>query len=202
MPLEIEVKFLLADPALIRRRLIELGAEPQGRVFEKNIRFEDRQHSFKRTGRLLRLRQDRRARLTFKSVEPDPDGQFKVYRELEVGVDDFKAMHDLLAAVGFHPVQAYEKWRETLFLEHTEFCLDTLPFGEFLEIEGNRRSIRRFADRLGLPWEHRILDTYLHIFEQLRQKKGLSFSDLTFDNFQTVQVDPAWLTETGMVSHG
>jgi adenylate cyclase class 2 len=195
MPLEIEVKFLLTDPAPIRRRLIELGAESKGREFEKNIRFEDRQNSFKRTDRLLRLRQDRQAQLTFKSIEPDRDGQFKVYRELEVGVDDFQTMHQILEAVGFHPVQEYEKWRETLFLEHTEFCFDTLPFGEFLEIEGGRRSIRVFADRLGLNWEHRILDTYLQIFEQLRQRKGLSFPDLTFDNFKTVHVDPTWLVE-------
>jgi len=196
MPLEIEVKFLLADPAQIRRRLIELGAEPRGRAFEKNIRFEDRQDSFKSAGKLLRLRLDRRTHLTFKSIEPDRDRQFKVYRELEVTVDDFQTMHRLLEAVGFYPAQQYEKWRETLFLEHTEFCLDTLPFGEFLEIEGERQSIRDFADRLGLFWENRILDTYLQIFEQLRRHKGLSFSDLTFDNFKAVQVDQTWLAET------
>ncbi len=196
MTLEIEVKFLLSDPARIRRRLLELGAKSRGRTFEKNIRFEDRQNSFIRAGRLLRLRFDDRTRLTFKSIEPDRGGQFKVYRELEVTVDDFDTMHRLLEAVGFHPAQQYEKWRETLFLEQTEFCLDTLPFGEFLEIEGERESIRTFADRLGLPWENRVLDTYLQIFEKLRRQKGLLFSDLTFENFKTVPVARTWLAET------
>jgi len=39
--LEIEVKFYLSDVNPIRSRIIELGADPKGRVFETNLRFED-----------------------------------------------------------------------------------------------------------------------------------------------------------------
>jgi adenylate cyclase class 2 len=35
--LEIEVKFYLADIERMRRRILELGAESKGRVFENNI---------------------------------------------------------------------------------------------------------------------------------------------------------------------
>lgn len=193
MPLEIEIKFNVADPARIRRRLLSLGAASEGRAFEHNVRFEDRDGSLQKAGRLLRLRRDRRARLTFKSSKPESDGQFKVHRELEVEVDDFNRTRKLLQALGFRPVQRYEKWRETLRLENTEFCLDSLPYGEFLEIEGAPESIRSFVDRLGLRWEQRILQNYLQIFELVRLQKGLAFSDLTFDNFKGIRVDQAWL---------
>lgn len=39
--LETEVKFYLSDVNPIRRRIIALGADFKGRVFETNLRFED-----------------------------------------------------------------------------------------------------------------------------------------------------------------
>jgi adenylate cyclase class 2 len=195
MPLEIEIKFLLSDPAPVRRRLICLGAASDGSTFEQNIRFEDPRLSFRASGSLLRLRMDRRARLTFKSRQADPEGQFKVYRELEVAVDDFDRMHRILEAMGFHPAQRYEKRRETFHLQDTEFCLDSLPFGEFIEIEGQKEAIRKYAGRLGLAWDKRILTNYLQIFDLIRRRRGLAFSDITFANFEGIRVDSAWLAE-------
>lgn len=189
MPLEVEVKFLLDRPDSIRTRLSDMGARSSGRHFETNLRFDDAHRSLLRKGALLRLRLDREALLTFKDKVSGSDTEFKVHRELEVVVDDFARMEQILQAVGFSAVQCYEKWRETFHLEGVAFCLDTLPFGEFLEIEGEKESIRRFSSRLGLSWEKRILDNYLHIFELLKEQMGLSFSDVTFENFEGLDAD-------------
>jgi len=189
--LETEIKFYLADPAAIRRRILELGAESRGRMFESNVRFEDPGRTLQRNKSLLRLRRDRKVKLTYKSTPPQENSQFKIMKELEVEVNDFDTMHLILEAVGFHREQVYEKWRETLVLEQTQFCLDSMPYGEFLEIEGKQRDIVDFAAQLGLPWDRRILLNYLQIFEILREKLNLNFSDVTFDNFKKVEVDPA-----------
>ncbi len=188
IPLEIEVKFFLVDPEPLRRRLEALGARSSGRCFESNLRFDDGSRSLRRRGALLRLRKDRETILTFKDRGPD-DTEFKVHRELEVNVSDFDRAMQILQALGFDPVQRYEKWRETYRLEETEFCLDTLPFGEFLEIEGEKDAIRRYAGRLGLRWESRILDNYLAIFSLLKERRGLGFTDVTFDNFKGLDAD-------------
>ncbi len=186
MPTEVEVKFRIEDRPNVRERIIGLGARSEGRHFETNIRYEDPDRPLLNRNALLRLRRDRRARLTYKSPGREKDGQFKVRRELEVEVSDFDTMDRLLKALGFEQVQVYEKRRETLALDGTEFCLDTMPFGEFLEIEGAPGEIRRFARALGLPWGSRILTNYLSIFGRIRQALDLPFTDVTFDNFDGV----------------
>lgn len=194
--LEIEVKFFLSSPETARENLLALGARRESvRVFERNLRFEDDRGRPGRDGGLLRLRQDRRARLTFKGdpgkAVADMAREFKVFRELEVDVSDFERTRDILEAIGFSVVQRYEKYRETFSLDGTECCLDTLPYGDFLEIEGSPEAIRTVADRLGLPWERRILANYLAMFEVIRETFGLSFSDLVFEHFESAPVDAA-----------
>ncbi|MBW1895654.1 MAG: hypothetical protein JRI47_01215, partial [Deltaproteobacteria bacterium] len=56
--LEIEIKFHLLEPDLVIERLIAAGATSSGRLFERNIRFDDASQSLKKRGMLLRLRSD------------------------------------------------------------------------------------------------------------------------------------------------
>jgi len=188
-PLEIEVKFHLPDVKPVRDLILATGATHCGRVFETNIRFEDASNSLKKQGALLRLRKNNRALLTFKSSLSRPDTQFKVHREIEVEVDDFDACHSILEGLGFHPEQAYEKWRETFVINNTELLIDTMPYGMFLEIEGEKAHIRNLANKLGLKWQERILLNYLEIFEIVQREERLPFRDITFENFKTTRLD-------------
>ena len=182
---EVEVKFFLDEIDDMRHRIAELGAESMGRVFEYNIRYEDVAHSLIEKHSLLRLRQDQKTMLTFKSKQTSTDRNFKIFNELEVEVSDFKTMDRILTSVGLQAVQRYEKWRETMMLGQTAFFLDTMPYGNFLEIEGPKTDIRHYASRLNLNWRKRIILNYLEIFEILKQKRQLAFHDLTFENFQS-----------------
>jgi adenylate cyclase class 2 len=168
---------------------MDLGAQSRGRFFENNVRFEDSHQTLRKKKSLLRLRRDQKVKLTHKSTPSEENNQFKIMKELEVEVSDFDTMHLILEALGFHHEQVYEKWRETLVLEQTQFCLDSMPYGNFLEIEGQKQNIKTFAAQLGLQWDQRILLNYLHIFEILQNKLNLNFSDVTFDNFKYVEVD-------------
>ncbi len=182
---EVEVKFYVDSIDDMRSRIEKLGAVSKGRVFETNIRYEDDAHSLIKKQSILRLRQDQKAMLTFKSKQPSADRDFKIFNELEVEVSDFKTMDRILTCVGLKAVQRYEKWRETMLLDKTTFLLDTMPYGTFLEIEGQKSDIRRHASRLNLNWRNRIILNYLEIFEILKEKRKLDFQDLTFDNFQS-----------------
>lgn len=191
--LEIEVKYHLRDMDAMRVRILALGATPGESHFETNIRFEDKNDSLLQRRCLLRLRQDSNATLTFKG-EPDPPtaGQaadFKIHREIETTVGDFNATKQILKAIGFFPAQIYEKHRETFIQDDTILCLDTMPYGNFLEIEGSGKNIRRLTDALGLSWDNRILANYLAMFEFIRNEQNLTFTDVTFDNFRNVTVD-------------
>lgn len=187
--LEIEVKFFISDTDSVRERLSGAGAVSRGKSFETNVRYEDEEKRLIQKKSLLRLRQDRRTTLTFKSPPPADDPEFKVHRELEVEVSDFETMNAILQQLGFVREQVYEKLRETFELNETVLCLDSLPFGNFLEIEGPREKIRAVAGQLKLNWEKRILTNYLAMFETIRKQMGLNFSDITFANFDAVQID-------------
>ena len=136
---------------------------------------------------LLRLRRDKTTTLTIKSPLAECDNEFKKMRELEVEVSDFDTMNHILQTLGFHCDQIYEKWRETLVLNETLFCLDSMPFGNFLEIEGQEEDIKNYASRLGLQWSRRILLNYLEIFDILKNSRKLGFEDVTFDNFKNIE---------------
>ena len=129
--LEIEVKFYLKDIDDMRRRILELGIETSEPVFETNIRYEDNKNTLIQKKALLRLRQAEKTTLTFKSIPKMKSKDFKVFNELEVEVDDMATMGQILEALGFHPEQKYEKWRETLVAEKTGLFLDHMPYGDF-----------------------------------------------------------------------
>jgi len=187
--LEIEVKFYLANIAGMRNKILKLGARSKGRLFETNILYEDENHSLIKKKSLLRLRQDEKTTFTLKSSPPVKSKDFKIVNELEVEVSDFAIMDQILKTLGFHPEQKYEKWRETFILNQTVFCLDNMPYGDFLEIEGQEKDIRHYASKFGLNWQNRIIFSYLAIFEMMRKNLNLDFNDLTFNNFETVDAD-------------
>jgi adenylate cyclase, class 2 len=187
--IETEVKFFITDPATIREKILLFGAVSGGNIFETNIRFEDKDKNLFKNKMLLRLRRDSKTTLTFKSPPSNQDSRFKMLRELEVEVSDFSIAVSILESLGFIQEQKYEKWRETLVLEKTCFCIDRMPFGDFLEIEGEGDKIIECASLLGLDWKERILLNYLELFDILRKRLSLPFSDVTFENFRNIQTD-------------
>ena len=187
--LECEVKFFMAQPAELRDRLRQAGALSTGSAFETNYRYEHADNPLLTRQCLLRLRRDRRNRLTYKKPDPSGGRQFKAYEELEIEVSDFDTTDRILEALGFHRAQIYEKHRETYELASLEVCLDKLPFGHFIEIEGDAERLPSVAARLGLAWSTRILANYLQIFETIREALQLPFNDVTFADFKTVRAD-------------
>ncbi|MFZ0484272.1 MAG: class IV adenylate cyclase [Desulfobacterales bacterium] len=187
--LETEVKFYLPNMDPIRTRMIELGAVFKHRTFETNIRFEDAEKSLIQKKSLLRLRKDKKITLTYKCPPPFEDNQFKILKEFEVEVSDFDAMEHILKSLGFQGEQVYEKWRETYVFGDTHLCLDTMPYGDFLEIEGKKESIQQLSSNIGLLWEKRILLNYLTIFDIIKRQLNLSFYDVTFGNFNNIRFD-------------
>ena len=188
-PLEIEIKFYITDLDGLRNKIRSAGAEWKGGGFESNIRFDDQSMRLTRERKLLRLRQDSGCRLTVKTPAEDCDTGFKIFREVEVAVGDSETMTAILGELGYFPRQVYEKERETYRFNGTELCLDTLPFGHFLEIEGDKDDIRAAAEVLGLNWEDRITANYLSLFAALREKLHLPFEDITFENFSRIKLD-------------
>jgi len=158
MAIEVEKKYRVTAGRFgpLRRRLEEVGASGGGAaVFEENTIYTGPGLDPRR--RVLRLRRKgESAVFTFK--ERDLSGSaVKRQREEETEVADASAMAAILEALGYTPVLVYEKRRETWRLGGVEVVLDELPFGLFVEIEGEEASIleaERLLDLGGTEAEH------------------------------------------------
>jgi adenylate cyclase, class 2 len=188
--LETEVKFYVQDLPALEAKLNALdptGVRP--RLFELNLRFDTPAAALQAAHQVLRLRQDENAYMTFKGNERETDGVV-TRSEIEVKVEDFFAGQRLLEALGYKVVFVYEKYRAIYSFEDTQVMLDELPYGSFVEIEGRDENIRALARMLGLKWGHAIPASYHLLFENMRTTLGLDFRDLTFANFQNMNVPP------------
>jgi adenylate cyclase, class 2 len=151
MPIEIEKKYRLESEQVepLRLRLKEVGAEGEGAAeFEENVIYTG--PGLDPARRVLRLRRKGgRAVFTFK--ERDLSGSpVKRQREEETEVSDAGALASILEALGYRPVLVYEKRRETWRVAGAEVVLDELPFGLFVEIEGEEARIMEVEKLLGL----------------------------------------------------
>ena len=190
---ETEAKFLIARLSQIESRLLKLHPRlVQTRTHELNLRFDRPGGELAQDGRVLRLRQDSVARLTYTGPAQLKTGSSDRL-EIEFVVGDFAAARDLLLALDYEVVFIYEKYRKTYAMGSVEMMLDELPYGNFIEIEGALASLRPTAEHLGLDWSAAIPRSYHDLFQRLCSRRALSFRDLTFENFAGMSVVPAEL---------
>src|SRR5256714_12654517 len=142
MGIEVEKKHRLTaeEGESLRCRLEEIGAEAEGGAeCEENVVYTGPGLDPRR--RVLRLRRKGgRALFTFKEREPSP-AAVKRQREEETEVADASALASILEALGYRPALVYEKRRAVWRVAGAEVVLDELPFGLFVEIEGEEASI-------------------------------------------------------------
>jgi adenylate cyclase, class 2 len=189
---EIEVKFYVNNLEAIRIQLEQIGAElTQARTLELNLRYDTPDGELARSFRVLRLRQDTAARMTFKGPARDQDGA-RIRQEIEMVVESFEQARSLLAALGYQVSMVYEKYRTKYEFECVHLDLDEMPYGNFIELEGEDvPALHALSDRLGLDWEASSPASYVMLFEALRTKMNLQFRDLSFSNFSNLRVLPA-----------
>jgi len=99
--LEKEVKFYITNLDGLKDRLLAVGAvQLQARTREVNLRFDTPDGQLSASGKVLRLRQDNRAILTFKGATSIEEG-VRVRPEFEVVVDDLQKTRAILEGLGY-----------------------------------------------------------------------------------------------------
>ena len=139
-PMEIEGKWLVENLRSIEFRLNVMGAVcSQPRVYENNLRYDTTNRALSNQGRVLRLRQDNDSRFTFKAPQ-NVEGGIRSNTEIEFTVGNFDLAKQFLEALGYEMFFQYEKYRAVYELDGCHIMLDELPYGDFVEIEGDDTS--------------------------------------------------------------
>jgi adenylate cyclase class 2 len=169
---EIEVKIRIQDPKPVREKLLALGAAvTRDRVLEENTLYDFPAGTLKSGRRALRLRRSgKRATLTFKG-SPQRSRSFKVREEFETGVSDAGQVRKILRALGLQPTFSYQKHRTLFRKGRLVICLDETPVGAFLELEGERHEITRFARALGFGRADFIQADYIELIEREKERE-------------------------------
>lgn len=190
---ETEIKLYCPNFAPVVTMLESLGAIlTKPRLYERNVRYENADNSLTARDIVVRLRQDDRVRLTYKEPLSDKKADGVAHRfEAEVTVSDFDAMHLILGRLGYHPHLIYEKYRTTYTYDDLEIVLDEMPYGNFIEIEGDSAKIQALRVRLGLADAPAFADSYVDLFGYVCRALNLDLTDLTFENFRGVDVPPS-----------
>jgi len=188
---ETEVKFFVRDLNRIEMRLRELKAHLiQPRIHEINLRFDNSHSDLRRELKVLRLRQDAEAKFTFKGPSEERAGGVLSRKEIEFTVGSFDAAKEFLESLGFTPIVFYEKYRATYELENVHIMLDELPYGNFVEIEGESiDTLQKVAGLLNLNWKAIVKAGYHVLFERITGKYKLDPGQLSFEALKSTLVD-------------
>jgi adenylate cyclase class 2 len=169
---EIEVKIRIDDPKAVREKVLGLGAVlARDRHLERDALFDFDPAVLREGRRALRLRTaGKRATLTFKG-EPQRSRSFKVREEFETQVRNPKELRKILKALGLKETFAYAKHRTVLRKSRLTIAIDETPVGDFIELEGERHEITRFARSLGFGRADFITRSYVEMIGD-RERAG------------------------------
>lgn len=177
MALEYELKYLRPDLDALRSALeAARGQWLAGPYFEENLVFDFEDRSLKAQGVLLRLRRKggQDAVLTVKRPSgADAASVLKVFEESQTATSDFDATRLVLEALGYAVAFRYEKVREKWRLGEVVVCMDSLPFGVFVELEGPEPAVPAAAAALGLEALETSKVTYHELNQIFRSDNGL-----------------------------
>ena len=189
--IEKEAKFYIRNLKKVEATIEKMGGKvAQPRTFESNLRFDTPDRTLSASYQVLRLRSDTRARLTYKGPA-DLTSTVSARPEYEVEISDLETGVKILEALGYEIITIYEKYRTSYDLDGAEISLDEMPFGCFMEIEGeDEAQIERIAESIGLKWDKRTSLSYLRLFDNVKQRLDLSLRDLTFTNFSGLEIQP------------
>lgn len=169
MPVETEVKISVDSFEDVRGNILKAGGSCISSVNELNIMYDTLSGDLRKEDVGLRLRcetdlhKNDHESVTLTIKGPRASGNIKKRAEFELNLSDFGTAGHLVECIGFSRSLTYEKKREKWTLGGTKIFLDVLPFGLYVEIEGENEDIILAAKRLGFKERHFIKKNYLEL---------------------------------------
>jgi len=166
---EVEIKFRVRNFRKIKEILKSKGGKFVGKAFERTVRFDTPKNNLAAKGLFLRVKTGFKNVITVKQRLAKQDRAFKERKEIEFEISDPKKMEIILKLLGFGKLKIMEKYREKWRFGKCEVVLDRLPFGNFIEIEGGRKAIKKAAKLLGLDFKKSTTAIYWELWRKFKR---------------------------------
>ena len=185
--LEIEVKLTGANLERLREAGFQLK-QVKPRHFEDNWLLDSPDRRLLEGGAALRVRATASGGLvTYKGVVHENTGSMlKIREEIESEVEEPARIVELFERLGFHRTFRYQKFRTTYGLvmddHELEVAFDETPIGNFIEIEGDERTVLQVLKKAGLSEADTIRESYPELQATRCKQRGVPLQDLVFED--------------------
>ncbi len=165
--MEVEAKFRLKEGVLEKIEGIARLYEDKEEI---DVYLSHPCRDFAKTDEALRIRQEKRIKVTYKG--PKIDAETKSREEVNVEVSSFNETLRLFEFLGFKKFRTVKKRRKIYRLEGAIICVDSVEgLGDFIEIEvegglEKKEEIFRIAGMLGYSRDESIRLSYLELLER------------------------------------
>lgn len=180
---EIEIKIRLVDKEKIKKKLLSFGWKMEKIVFQQEYRITDAENTLGEKGIFPRVRKEEGKSVFTIKVNPDGkvnenDKSIRYFNRLEydIEVEDAKKMAEILSIIGLTEQRILEKYREIWKKDDEKelsIVIDSLKFGDYMELEGSEDKIDKMVERLGLSDEKRITLAYWRVYRKYCEQNNL-----------------------------
>lgn len=164
---EREVKFEVKNFPPLIKQLKKMNSIFVGQAFQRTIRLDTPNMDLEKEGKFLRVRSGFENALTLKIKRPNN----RIYEreEIEFKIGNVENARKIFNSIGFSKEKIMEKRRSNWKLLNSVISLDELPFGKFIEIEGEEDEIFEISNKLGFDFSKRIIVTYWDLFDTFKK---------------------------------
>jgi adenylate cyclase class IV len=120
--------------------------------------------------------------LTVKRKTKD-NAHFFEREEMEVKIqegEDVEILREILKSLGFNKEIIFEKKRKNVLKDDIIISFDELPFGFFVEFEGEPEAINKYLNEFNLSDRPRITRAYLGLWEDYRKTHNVAEENCVF----------------------
>lgn len=94
--------------------------------------------------------------------------------------ENIDSMRGIIKSLGFDREIIFEKKRKNVFKNDVTISFDELPFGFFIEFEGEPETIEKYLHNFCLTDKPRITKAYLGLWEDYKKKHGIKEENCVF----------------------
>jgi len=187
MKKETEIKIELGTESFLRLKkiLFDLGARQVSSFNERTYGFFTPDRKSIKEGIFPRIKvfnKNKEGILTVK-IKKQKKTKYFQRNEFSLLISNVKNARDVLCTLGYSKERIFDKKREIWKFKKKdiEICLDKLPFGNYVEIEGKPKEIEKTIKKLKLERYKRITKAYLAVYDEWRKKNNVKSENAIFE---------------------